>query len=79
MHHWHDPDEMVTLTIKLPRILRARIKGTAAIVEASPSDLLRPLLEKRFESEAIESLQREWIEGWRAQQDTAELEKLYGS
>jgi hypothetical protein len=78
MAHWHDPSEIVTLTIKLPRVLRARIKATATIVEATPSELLRPFLESRFHSEAMEELQREWIEGWKAQQDASELERLYG-
>lgn len=78
MAHWNDPNEIVMLAIKLPRVLRARIKGTAACIGIKHSELLLPFLEERFASEAMESLQREWIEGWRAQQDSAELERLYG-
>ena len=75
---WRDPEELVTLTIRLPRFLLARIKATASIVETTPSELLTPLLKKRFAHEALERMQREWIDGWRAQQDSAQLEEWYG-
>ncbi len=78
MRHWNDPEEVVTLTIRLPRSLRARIKATAVCAERNVSDLIRPVLAQRFDCPAMTNLQRDWIEGWKAQQDNAELERLYG-
>lgn len=75
MKDWKDPKEIVTLTIKLPRVARARVKGSAALLGITTSELLSELIMGTFSE--VAPLQQEWLDGWRAQQESGELQTMF--